>query len=101
MILVGHAQGGQAPSVLQFGIEGKAVVFDRQRSAVTENLHGAVELPRQGGLEVLSKARRICREAAERKADGREIEARVESATSAESDFLRIEFVEIVQHSTH
>src|SRR6266567_4149300 len=43
MIFVSHAKRGQPPGVFQFGIEGKAVVFDRQRSAMAENLHSAIE----------------------------------------------------------
>src|ERR1700693_3018978 len=97
MILVGQTERGQAPSVLQIGVEGKAVVFDRQRSAMAENLHGAIEIVSESGLEVLAPTRRIGRESAESKADGSEIEARVETATAVETDLIVIKLVKIVE----
>src|SRR5258708_33751955 len=99
MILVGQTERGQAPGVLQIGIEGEAVVFDGQRSAMTENLHGAIEIVSESGFEVLAPPRRIRRESAESKAYGSEIEAPIKPAAAAEADLLRIEFVEIVQHA--
>ncbi len=68
---------------------------------MAENLHGAVKILRQRGLEILSPARRSRWESAESKAYGREIEARVESASAVEANFLWIEFVKIVQHAAH
>src|SRR6267378_3194874 len=97
MILVGQTERGQAPSVLQIGIEGEAVVFDRQRSAMAENLHGAIEIVSKSGFEVLAPVRRIRRESAESKADGSEIEARVETATAVETDLVVIELIKIVE----
>src|ERR1700674_1411011 len=97
MILVGQAERGQAPRVIQVGIEGKAVVLDRQRSAMAENLHGAIEIVSEGCFEVLAPAGRIRAEAAKCKADGSEIEARVETATAVEADLIVIEFIKIVE----
>src|SRR5260370_58706 len=68
---------------------------------MAENFHGAVEILRERGLEVLSPPWRAGRESAESKADGREIEPCIKSASAIKADFLRIEFVEIVQHSAH
>src|SRR5712692_11663714 len=97
MILVCQTERGQAPGVLQFGIQGKAVVFDRQRSAMAENLHGAIEILRESGFEVLAPARRIGREADKRKTDGRKIEARVQTAATVESDLIVIQFIKIME----
>src|SRR5882724_2123252 len=97
MILVGQTERGQAPGVLQIGIEGEAVVFDRQRSAMAENLHGAIEIVSESGFEVLAPARRIGRETRESKADGSEIEARVETAAPVETDFIVIKLIKIVE----
>src|SRR5260370_25991589 len=68
---------------------------------MAETFHGAVEILRERGLEVLSPPWRAGRESAESKADGREIEPCIKSASAIKADFLRIEFVEIVQHSAH
>src|SRR6266850_4866866 len=97
MILVGQAKRGQAPGVLQIGIEGKAVVFDRQRSAMAEDLHGAIEIVGESGFEVLAPTRGTGRESAESKADGSEIEARVETATAVETDLIVIKLIKIVE----
>src|SRR5216684_1628035 len=97
MILIGQAQRGQAPGVLQIGIEGEAVVFDRQRCTMAENLHGAIEIVSESSFEVLAPARRIGRKPAESKADGSEIEARVETAASVETDSIVIKLIEIVK----
>src|SRR5712664_1791404 len=97
MILVRKAQRGQAPCVFQIRIQREAVVFNRQRCPVAENLHRAVEILRQGRLEILSPARRSGRESAEGKADWREIETSIKPAPAAEPHFLRIKLVEIVQ----
>src|SRR6267143_1664627 len=72
MILVGQTERGQAPGVLQIGIEGKAVVFDRQRSAMAENLHGAIEIVSES-------------------------EARVETAAPVETDLIVIKLIKIVE----
>src|SRR5712692_456560 len=101
MILVGQPERRQAPGVLQVRVKREAVVFDGQRCAMAKDFHGAVEIVRQGGLELLAPAWRSGRETAESKADGREIEARIKPAPSIEAGFLRIEFVEIVQHTAH
>src|SRR6266568_691736 len=100
MIFVSHAKRGQPPRVFQFGIEGKAVVFDRQRSAMAENLHSAIEAMCERCLEVLAPARRVGRESAERKPDGSEIEARVEAASPVESNLIVIELIKIVKDAT-
>src|SRR5207245_2203746 len=71
--------------------------FDSQRSAMAENLHGTVEVLSESGFEVPAPARRIGREAAKGKADGCEIEARVETATPVESDLIVIEFIKIME----
>src|SRR6266436_1235145 len=97
MILVSQAESGQAPSVLQVGVEGEAVVFDRQRSAMAENLHGTIEIVSKSGFEVLAPVRRIRGEPAESKAEGSEIEARVETATTVETDLIVIELIKIVE----
>src|SRR6267143_3665921 len=101
MILVGHAQSGQAPSVFQFWIQREAVVLDWQRSAMAGDFHGAREIVCQGGLEILTPSRRSRRETAHRKTDGCEIDSRVKSAPAVESDLLWIEFVEIVQYAAN
>src|SRR5260370_10134875 len=101
MIFIRQPQRRQAPSVLQVGVEREAVVFNRQRCPVAENLHGAVEVLSEGRFEVLAPTRRIGREAAESKTDWREIKPRIKSASAAEADFLRIEFVEAEQHPAH
>src|SRR2546427_5270374 len=101
MILVCQTERGQSPSILQFGIEGKAVVFDRQRSTMAENFHGAVEILSERGFEVLAPARGVRREAAERKTDGREIEACVQTATPVESDLIVIQFIKIMEDAAH
>src|SRR5216684_4129127 len=85
MILICQTERGQTPGVLHFGIEGKAVVLDGQRSAMAENLHGAVEIFSESGFEVLAPARSIGREAAKRKTDGCEIEARIKPPTAVET----------------
>src|SRR6266851_3835382 len=99
MIRVGQAERGQAPGVLQIGIEREAVVFKRQGCAMAEDFHSAVEILRESGLEVLAPAWRFGRQTAESKTDGREIEARIKPAPAVESNFLWIEFVEIVHHA--
>src|SRR6266849_2304047 len=99
MVLVGQAESGQAPGILQFGIQRKAVVLEWQRSAMARDLHGASEIVRQGGLEILAPAWRSRRESAKGKADGSEIEASIESTTAVEAEFLRIQLVEVVQHA--
>src|SRR5258707_5699351 len=101
MILICQPQRRQAPSVLQVGVEREAVVFNRQRCPVAENLHGAVEVLSEGRFEVLAPTWRIGREAAERKTDWREIKPRIKSASAVEADFLRIEFVEVVRSEEH
>ncbi len=68
---------------------------------MTKNFHSAVETLRQCGLEVLSPPRRSGRESAESKINRREIKARVQPASAIKADFLRIEFVEIMQHPAH
>src|SRR6267143_4333287 len=95
MILVGQTERGQAPGVLQIGVEGKAVVFDGQRSAMAENLHRAIEIVSESGFEVLAPARCIRGESAESKADGSEIEARIETATAVETDLIVIKLIKI------
>src|SRR5436190_10288627 len=101
MILVRQAQRWQPPRILQIGVKREAVVLDRQRCSMAENLHSAVEILCQRGLEVLSPARRSGRQPAESKRYWREIEACVKSASAVEANFLWIEFVEIVQHPAH
>src|ERR1700674_108701 len=66
---------------------------------MTKNFHGAVKIVRQCSLKVLSPAWSSGREAAESKVDRREIESSIKPASAIEADFLRIEFVEIVQHA--
>src|ERR1700674_1226390 len=95
MILIGHAKCGQAPSVFQFRIERKTIVFDRQRSAVSKNLHGSIEIVRKNCLEVLAPARGPRGETAKRKSNGCEIVARIKTAAAVESDFLGIKLIEI------
>src|SRR3981189_3871875 len=99
MILIGQAQRGQAPGVLQIGIEGKAVVFDRQRSAMAENLHGAIEIVSESGFEVLAPARRVGQEPGKGKADGSEIEARVETAAPVETDLIVTQLLKIAEEA--
>src|SRR6267143_3064546 len=97
MILVGHAQSRQPPSILEVGVERKAVCFHRQRRAGRMNHHGASEIVAKGGFELLAPARRFRREAFESKKDRRAIKSRVQTATAVEADFLRVEFVEVMQ----
>src|SRR5271170_5749625 len=97
MILVGHAESGKSPRVLQVGIEGEAVVLDGQRSAVTKNLDAAREIVAQNIFETFAPARGARRETAEGEGDRRHIEARVESAAAVEPDFIGVEFVKIVE----
>src|ERR1700730_2197180 len=99
MILVGHAQRGEAPGVFQIGIEGAAVVFDGKRCAMAKNLHGAREIVAQNILEALAPSRRAWRKAAQGEADGRHIETGVETAAAVETDFVGIEFVKIVENA--
>src|SRR5437016_3487435 len=99
MILVGQAERRQAPGILQIGIEREAVVLQRQGRAMAEDFHGAIEIVRESGLEILSPAWRPGGQTAESKADRREIETSIKSASAIESDFLWIEFVKIVQHA--
>src|ERR1700687_1201409 len=61
MIRVRQAERGQAPGVLQIGIERKAVVFERQGCPMAENFHGTVDILRQSGLELLASAWRLGR----------------------------------------
>src|SRR5207245_9994002 len=96
MILVRQPQRRQPPRVLEFWIERKAVVLHGQRCPMTENLHRAVEISRQRSLEVLPPPRRSWGKAPECKTDRREINPRVQSASAAEPDFLRIEPIKIV-----
>src|SRR5690242_5636391 len=97
MILVGDAQSGKAPGVLQFGIEGDAVVGDGKRSAVAENVEGAWEVVAQDFLETLAPTGRAGRKAAQGELDGRVRETCVETAAAAETNFIGIEFVKIVE----
>src|SRR5207244_7136938 len=85
--------------ILQISIKREAVVLHRQRCAMAENFHGAVEILRQRRLEVFSPARCSGRKPTESKTDWREIEPRIQPASAVEADFLRIEFIEIVQHA--
>src|SRR5260370_38749637 len=66
---------------------------------MAEDFHGSVEIVREGRLEVLAPSWRSGRQTSVCKSDGREIEASVKPAPAIESDFLWIEFVEIVQHA--
>src|SRR5437016_4945252 len=98
MILVGQAQSGKAPRVLQIGINRKAVVFLGQGSAVREDFNGAREVMGDGVLEFLSPARRVRRKAlAGGKANGGHVKAGVKASPAVKADFLGIEFVEIVE----
>src|SRR5256885_16715310 len=56
MIFVGQAERRQAPGIFQIGIERKTVVLERQGCTMAEDFHGAVEIVREGGLEVLAPA---------------------------------------------
>src|SRR5437773_8436737 len=58
MILIRQAQRWQAPCILQIRVKREAVVLHRQRRAVAENLHRAVEVLRQRSFEILSPADR-------------------------------------------
>src|SRR5439155_23979097 len=60
-----------------------------------------VEILRQRRLEVFSPARCSGRKPTESKTDWREIEPRIQPASAVEADFLRIEFIEIVQHAAY
>src|SRR4029077_4178760 len=64
MVFVSHAQGRQAPSILEFRIERETVGFERKRGAVATNAHGAREVVADSILEALAPARRIWRKAA-------------------------------------
>ena len=66
---------------------------------MAEDFHGAVEIVREGGLEVLAPAWHPGGQTSESKTDGREIEASIKPAPSIEADFLWIELIEIVQHA--
>ena len=61
MIRVGQAERGQAPGVLQIGIEREAVVFERQGRPMAEDFHSAVKILPESGLEVLAPAGRFGR----------------------------------------
>src|ERR1051325_10440852 len=98
MILVSHAQSGKAPRVLQIGINRKAVVFLGQGSAVREDFNCASEVVGDGVLEFLSPTRRVRRKSlAGGKANGGHVKAGVKASPAVKADFLRIEFVEIVE----
>jgi len=58
MILVSHAQSGQAPGVLHIGVEGDSVRFDRQSGGVGEDVQGAIEVLLESALEGRTPPRR-------------------------------------------
>src|SRR5438034_868938 len=97
MIFVGQAERRQTPGIFQIRIERKTVVLDREGCTMAEDFHGAVEIVREGGLEVLAPAWHPGGQTSESKTDGREIEASIKPAPSIEADFLWIELIEIVQ----
>ena len=73
---------------------------------MTHDFQRARVIVRQRSLEFLSPSRSSRRQAtaavaAQCKADGHEVEARVKPTAAAESDFLRIEFVEVMQDATY
>src|SRR5713226_3199306 len=77
---------------------------------MAKNFHGAVEFVCEGSLKFFAPGRCFRWKSAvalakrgnpQRKTNGREIEPPIKPASAVKADFLRIEFVEIVQHSTH
>src|SRR6202021_1151939 len=99
MILVGHAQGGQAPGVFHVGVEREAIILDRERSAVAKDFHRAGEVVAEDFFETFAPARGARRKTAQGEADRRLIEARVETTAPMEADFVWIELVKIVEDS--
>src|SRR5579863_10282619 len=99
MILICQPQRRESPRILDFIVERKTVVHHWKRSRVRENFEGAREIVAQRGFEFLAPARSSWWKPAHREIDGRRIESRIQSAASAESDFLRIEFVKVVENA--
>src|SRR5580704_11067909 len=97
MIFVSHTQSGETPGILEIRIQRKAIVFDRQRSAVTEDLHGAREIVAQGIFEALAPARRSGWQTTRRKTNGGQVKTRIEAAAPVETYLLRIQFVKVVE----
>src|SRR5208283_48572 len=97
MIFIGHAQSGKAPCILHVWIEGKIVGGDGQRSGMTENLHSAREILLQCFLELFSPSRRAGWQPVQGKAYGGEIEACIEPSAAIKSQFLCVQFVEVMK----
>src|ERR1700758_2325142 len=64
MILVGQAKRGESPSVFDICVNGKAVVFFGQRSAMRKNFDCSCEIVRECVFELLAPARSVGRKAA-------------------------------------
>src|SRR5260370_23685942 len=58
MISVGHAQSGEAPSVLEIRVQRETICFERQRGASGVNFHGSREVVTQCRLKTATPARR-------------------------------------------
>src|SRR6202007_118009 len=103
---VGHAQSRQAPGILEIGIQRKAVVLNWQGSAMPHDFQRARVIVRQSGLEFFPPFRSSRWQAAHIvtrrcEIDGSQVEARVQAATTAESDLLWVQFVEIMKDAAH
>ena len=94
VIAVRHADRGDAPGILERGIDGDVVGFQRKRGGVAGHLHRAREFP-QAFLVALSPGRSVAR-GADRPERGLWADAAVESAAAIEAA-LRIRIVEVVQ----
>src|SRR5262245_1454776 len=99
MVFISQAKGWQSPGVFHVWIKRKGIVFDRQGSAVTENLHRPRKVVCEDGFEVLAPAGSFRRNSSERKRNRGEIVAGVETATAVKAYFFMIEFVEIMKHT--
>ena len=83
MILIGHADRGDAPGVFQRGVDGHVVGLDRQRGAMAVHLHRAREFA-QSLLELLAPAGTF-RGRALRPESGLRPDARVEPTAAIEA----------------
>src|SRR5215469_4716525 len=99
MVPVRHTQSGKAPSVLQVGIERKAILFDRQRGAARMNVHRPREVMTQSVLETRSPTWRPGREPRQGKKVGSIAETGIERATAIKADPLGIEFIKIMKYA--
>src|SRR5260370_10429009 len=97
MIFISEAKRGKPPGVFHVRIDGEAVVFHGQRSAVAVNFKSARPIVRERRLEIFSPAWRAGRKTADAKSNRRQVKAGIQAAATVKADFLRVEFIKIVQ----